>query len=74
MPRRSHFYFTVTYGYRKKSRVSITLVLSANDRRKKKKMASFWKLRLWPTKYRRNRVNIASFVRLAMLILKGQWA
>jgi hypothetical protein len=31
------------------------------------------KLRLWPTKYRRNRVNFASFVRLAMLILKGQW-
>ncbi len=31
------------------------------------------KLRLLPTKYRRNRVNFASFVRLAMLIIKGQW-
>ncbi len=30
-------------------------------------------LRLWPTKYRRNRVNFASFVWLTMLILKGQW-
>jgi hypothetical protein len=27
------------------------------------------KLQLWPTKYRRNRVNFASFVRPAMLIL-----
>ncbi len=37
----------------------------------------FWtltvKFRLWPTKYRRNRVNFASFVRPAMLTLKGQW-
>ncbi len=31
------------------------------------------KLRLWPTKYRRNRVNFVSFVWSAMLILKGQW-
>ncbi len=30
-------------------------------------------LRLWSTKYRRNRINFASFVRSAALILKGQW-
>jgi hypothetical protein len=30
-------------------------------------------LRLWPTIYRRNRVNFSSFVWLVMLILKGQW-
>jgi hypothetical protein len=31
------------------------------------------KRRLWPTKYRRNRVNFASFVRPTFLTLKGQW-
>jgi hypothetical protein len=31
------------------------------------------KLRLWPTKYRRNRVNFDSFVRTVMITLKGQW-
>ncbi len=31
------------------------------------------KLRLWQTKYRRNRVNFDSFVRTDMIILKGQW-
>jgi hypothetical protein len=31
------------------------------------------KLRFWITKYRRNRINFASFVRPAILILRGQW-
>ncbi len=31
------------------------------------------KLRLWLTKYRRNRISFASLVRPAILILKGQW-
>jgi hypothetical protein len=30
-------------------------------------------LRLWPTKYRRNRINFSSFVWPVMIILKGQW-